>query len=243
MVSTKYILDNKADLLDQKTGTIKHADFITSLPIFKSNRDEVLERRVIINTTNIIDSHLDLHIPGIWDETLSKRPRLLYLQEHQREFKKIISDGKDLEAFTKEFTWKELGFNYEGNTEALTFDVKIRQDRNSFMFTQFKHGLVKQNSVGMRYKKVLLAVNDPDHEEEYENWKKYAPMVANKSILDEISFFFPVLEAEILEGSAVPLGSNSYTPVLNRDKEAPNTIDYKWLLEHFKKSKITVNNN
>jgi hypothetical protein len=44
--------------------------------------------------------------------------------------------------------WKDLGFDFEGNTEALVFNVEIDKDRNDFMFNQYAKGYVKEHSVG-----------------------------------------------------------------------------------------------
>ena len=53
---------------------------------------------------------------------------------------------------------------------------------------------------------------DEDYETEKEVWDKYEPTVVNKD--DSRKYFFVVTEAKVIEGSAVPMGSNQFTPVL-----------------------------
>jgi len=155
----------------------------------------------------------------------------MHLQEHDMEFDKIISDGKDLNAFTKNYTWKALGFDYEGSTEALVFDSTVRKERNRFMFDQYAKGYVRNHSVWMQYIKMVLCINEPEdtyYGAEYEAWKKYLPEVVNKDYSEERGFFWAIKEAKIIEGSAVPRGSNIVTPTLSTTlKEQPddNTTD------------------
>ncbi len=37
---------------------------------------DVLEAKLAINTTNVIDSHKDLHIPGLWDKSLKENKHI-----------------------------------------------------------------------------------------------------------------------------------------------------------------------
>ena len=63
-----------------------------------------------------------------------------------------------------------------------------------------RKGRVNQHSVGMQYVKgVLTAIDNKDYKEEYENWKKYVDLVANKSDIRN-KYFFPVLEGQSNRG-------------------------------------------
>jgi hypothetical protein len=104
------------------------------------------------------------------------------------------------------------------------------------MFDQYTDGNVKEHSVGMRYVKLLLAINsDRQGDEEFkDNWDKYIDQVANRKAAEDQGYFWPILEAKIIEGSAVVKGSNSVTPTLevsetkdnnsneNKDNEPPS---------------------
>lgn len=134
-------------------------------------------------------------------------------------------------------SWKTLGVDAEGETECLVFDNVIYSDRNKYMFDQYQKGYVKNHSVGMNYVNIELAVNSEckDFKDEKKIWDKYYPMIANKSDVDEAGYFWAVLEAKAVEGSAVPIGSNRATPTLDTKNEpAPTTHDepsHKLMLE------------
>lgn len=231
----KFIQANKKQIVAQKKAAIKYADgfAFVGLPNLHSygvskdastSSNDVSEIRVkaIINTTNILDSHDDVHIPGIWDKSLKENKMIMHIQEHDiRKFSSVISDGKDLEASTKDFTFKELGFNFKGKTEALLFDSLVKRSRNKFMFNQYNEGFVKNHSVGMRYIKLFLAIANKEiaSAEEFETWEKYISEIANKKDAEKKQYFWAVTEAKVIEGSAVPLGSNFVTPTISVEAE------------------------
>jgi len=233
----KFIVENEDDIIYSKKETIKLADGFSSMVIApksftsKSGSIDLLSKDEInvisiINTTKLLDSHKDLHIDGIWDKSLQENTRIKHLQEHRMAFDSIIADKEDLKVYTKNYTWKQLGYNVEGNTQALVFESKIRKERNSFMFEQYAKGNVDNHSVGMRYIKMVTCINDEEYPTQKENYDKYAPMVANKAELERTKYFWAVLEAKAIEGSAVPIGSNTITPtvsVKSFHKEEENT--------------------
>lgn len=184
----------------------------------------VLNAKLVINTTNLIDSHNDCHIPGLWKKTISEIQMLYLLQEHSMKFDKVIADSvkDDLKASTETVSWSELGYSYSGDTEALIFQTKIRKDRNPFMFEQYAKGYVHNHSVGMRYNKLYLCINrdDAEYAAEKDNWDKYYPLVANKEVADACGYFWAVTEAKLVEGSAVVKGSNEATPAMSITNEA-----------------------
>lgn len=149
----------------------------------------------------------------------------MHLQEHKMQFDKIISDGQNLNAFTKTYDFRELGYDIDGTTQALVFDSVIEKDRNEYMFDQYKQNRVNNHSVGMQYVKLLLAVNSSDFAEEKEIWDIYYPQIANKERADENGLFWVVKEAKVIEGSAVPIGSNTVTPTLEPAKSTPQNHD------------------
>lgn len=244
------MVDNKETLIAQKKAEMKKADgfmFVQvgeaadtdinykstttdKATVYKANEpitEDVDELKVvaIINTTNWMDSHKDVHLPGIWNKSLKENKNIMHLQEHELKFASIIADGDDLKAQVKEYTWKELGYDYEGKTQALVFNSKVKKDRNKFMFDQYKGGRVKNHSVGMIYVKLLLAINDKDYPAEYDAWEKYYPEIANKEVADASGYFWAVKEAKAIEGSAVPLGSNTATPTLENNAKAEPSDD------------------
>ena len=227
----KWLVENKSEIITEKKSAIKHADSIlVNIPMVtkvvdkskvankevnKVNDDNELQVKVIINTTNLMDSHSDVHLKGIWDESLVDGKKKLHLQEHEMKFDKIISETPDnLEVSTKEYTWQELGYSYKGSTEALVFDSTILKERNPFMYNQYKNKFVTNHSVGMKYVNIDLAINDPEYQDEFDTWNKHIEDIANKEYVESKGYFWAVTKANFLEGSAVPIGSNSITPTL-----------------------------
>ena len=203
-----FLQDNQQSLIAQKRAISKHSDSITIIPgssaptKAKAIDDDRTEITVtaIINTTNIMDSHGDVHLPGLWNKSLSENKMLMHLQEHKLEFDKIIADGEDLKAFVRMYSWKELGFDFEGQTQALVFESNVKQQRNAYMFAQYKLGNVRNHSVGMRYVKLTLALNDEERGANYEAWQKYYPEIVNKQMADQWGYFWAVKEAMVIEG-------------------------------------------
>ena len=94
------------------------------------------------------------------------------------------------------------------------------------MFKQYSQGNVDNHSVGMQYVKLALAINSEEEEykEEKEVWDKYYPKVVNNAELEKSPYFWAVTEAKVYEGSAVVMGSNSFTPT-QQVKETKVEID------------------
>lgn len=227
---------NKKTLISTKKATEKRADavsygYIETISKNATTKEDsnspmtdlsTLNVKVVINTTNFLDSHGDVHINGIWNKSVSDNANkgFLHLQEHERDFDKVISDNA--KGYVQQMAWKQLGLPYEGRTEALIFESTIDKKRNEFMLNQYANGWVKNHSVGMRYVNLELAINsEADYDKEYKDlWDKYYPVVANKEVADERGYFWVVTEAKIIEGSAVVMGSNSATPTLENKTEA-----------------------
>lgn len=235
----KFLADNHLELIERSKSVIKMADSVGSpvnyldptvdlLNIEKSSayksflnidknvllEKDVIEAKVVMNTTNILDSHKDVHIKGLWDDDLKdKSVNRMHIQEHNyRSFKNIISSGDDLKIYTKDYTWKQLGYDFEGSTQALEFKSKIRKERNPYMHEQYAKGWVNNHSVGMFYNKILFCLDsdNPDHAQLKENYDNYAEKIVNQNSLGR--YFWAVTKASFIEGSAVPMGSNFATP-------------------------------
>lgn len=233
-----FLILNKETLISQKKSVIKLADGIGGSSVHIQGTKSVnksesvssepiseIKVKAVINTTNFLDSHGDVHIPGIWNKSLKENNRIMHIQEHQSSsFDKIIASGDDLKASTETMTWKELGYNAIGTTQALVFESTVKESRNKYMFNQYKQGFVNNHSVGMRYVKMELAINDKDYEKEKNFYDKYISQVINKEDADKLGYFWVVTEAKVIEGSAVPMGSNPITPTTNIKSE-PSLID------------------
>lgn len=230
-----YLRQNKAIMKTAKKAVMKYADAI-DCPLFVINEatNEVTKAvidheaikqdsftvTVAINTTNLMDSHSDVHLPNIWNKSLKEQKNLYLLQEHKMEFKSIISDK--VKAMAKTMTWGELGYKYEGNTQVLVFNATVSKSDNEYMADLYARDKVRNHSVGMRYVSLDLAMNsdNPADKAEKKIWDKYINEIANKEEAEAQGYFWAVYEAKIVEGSAVPLGSNFATPTISVGKEA-----------------------
>lgn len=262
----KFLKANKSLLMAEKSVAIKYADAVSyGCPVldvktkaFKTVdaaesmalliRDEI-NAKLAINATNILDTHGDVHLPGLWKKCLKENAeKMLHLKMHVMDFDTVIADGLDgdVKAYTEMISWKELGFDFKGTTEVLLFESIIRKARNEQMFNNYAKGYVKQHSVGMRYVKYLLCINSEEryYFEEKDAWDEYYKEIVNKDVADERGWFWAVTEAKAFEGSAVPRGSNYATPTIEMKSEPGNhsgleplkntPVDYSWLLANFK---------
>lgn len=111
--------------------------------------------------------------------------------------------------------------------EVLVYEAVIKKDRNEEMFKNYLNGWVLNHSVGMRYHKILFCYDSDDLEysQNKENYDKYYDSIVNKE--DVQGYFWAVLEAKNIEGSAVVKGSNFLTPVLSMEVIDENTIKVK----------------
>lgn len=236
----EFLIKNEKELIAEKKYSVKEADAFSYTKEFAVEDENaykainnkpvtedvnLLKTKLVINTTNWLDSHGDVHIQGLWTKTLSETKTVYLLQEHQMKFDKIITS--DVNAFTQNYTWKQLGLSMNGKTEALVFDANIGKGRNEFMFKQYRDGYVLNHSVGMRYVKMYLCINDSGSGQYYENWQKYYKEIANNDKADEMGYFWAVTEAKLVEGSAVVMGSNTITPTLDNNMKADESLSNK----------------
>lgn len=224
-----YLVKNEALIFHAKKSEIKKADGCYASAFYINAKGELTTKAeitetqidptrlkvvVVINATNWYDSHGDVHIPGLWKKSLSdnKKVGFYLLKLHQRGFEDIIAEN--CSGFTKQLSWKELNLDMPGVTEALIFDGIVEEQRNEYMFGQYQKGYVKKHSVGMRYIKLVTCVNDDDYPVQKENWDKYIEMVANRDEAEADGYFWAILEAQVIEGSAVVFASCDPTPTI-----------------------------
>src|SRR5680860_306838 len=104
----KALRENKTTLISAKKTITKHADAIiyhigvenSKGETVKADTDTVTDTKnikaeLVINTTNILDSHNDVHLKGIWKKSVKEKKNTLLLQEHKMTFDHIISDDVD----------------------------------------------------------------------------------------------------------------------------------------------------
>lgn len=237
-----WLVTNKTKLIAQKKSEIKQSDAVTAkyhfisdgpTPGLQTKSDVVpasatkIKVRSIINTTKLMDSHDDVHMDQLWNKSLKENKDNYLVNQHNFSFEGIISDN--VKAFVKQMDWAELGYDYPGKTQALVYDSVIDKAESPFMFEKYRTGKVKQHSVGMRYVKFDMAINDPRYEAEKATWDKYYPEIANKDAADAKGYFWAVTEAKNIEGSAVIKGSNFATPTtrVEETKDEPDNSTHQ----------------
>jgi hypothetical protein len=239
----KYLITNKSQIIEMKKSEIKYCDPV-KVKLFKDNNvankaitsnlnkdtDEVIERTIVGNTYYWVDHHEDIHVSGNFAKSIKERPEKIF-HLHDHEFKLTSKVGEPISFREDSIKWSDLGVNKEGYTEALMMDSQIIKDYNTQIFKLYKEGKIDQHSVGIRYIKLDLAINDPDEKNEFANWEKYYHLLGNPERADELGYFFIVLEAKLIEISAVLAGSNELTPTLENDNK----------LEPFKNTQEEIN--
>lgn len=224
----KFLIDHKRVIIANKSEQKKKGDGVSFGGLLLNDKSETIKAGstvdpstvnqikiiAIVNTCNYYDSHGDVSINGSWNRTAKNTKEGLHLQEHKCQFDHIIAEGLDVKYAVEIKTWKEIGYDYEGSTECLVMYSTAHKEDNPYMFKKYMQGKVKQHSAGLRYVNMELCVNNSADwaKEEKENWDKYYPLIVNKDDVDERGYFWAVLEQKIIEGSAVPRGSNPATP-------------------------------
>lgn len=180
----------------------------------------------VINTTLYRDSHQDVHLNGIWDKSAKEQNgKLFYVTDHEIKTNTIIAWPQHVNVMVKSVPWSWVGKNYEGNTEALIYEIPKDKIVNAAAKQIIEEKYPVQNSVRMQYVRIKLAMNsnakeDVDYKKEYDT---HINSIANKDEAEADGFFFAVYEGKIIkEGSMVPFGSNDATPI-NQRKENTET--------------------
>lgn len=256
-----YLVANKSEIISLKKAELKKCDAVqydkqSANEIFKNisyaNEDDIqkgtIKRLIVGNTYNWMDSHSDVHMDGVFTKSLNEnKSKILHLHDH--EYKLVSKVGKPIDIFEAKVSLKDLGINKAEETTSLLMHSEILRDYNEKIFIMYLNKEINQHSVGMIYVNLMLAINDPDYKEEYANWTNYIGKVINYERAFEKGYFWPVLEAKLIEISAVIAGSNELTPTIEPEskstqssepvnqpliEEIKGEIDYKYLIENFK---------
>ena len=223
-----YLKENKAEIISQKKsmpifseatsyGVSKLKNKIATKDNTPVEEDvEQLRVKVVANTANWLDSHMDVLLPGCWDKTITERKHLIpHLHDHIHKIDAKV--GEVLNIYASNLSYTELGIKGTGTTEALIFETEVLKSYNEKVFNQYKQGKVNQHSIGLQYMRLDLAINDEDSEKELEFWNKYIDQIINPEIALERGYFWVVQEIKLLENSAVLFGSNEMTPTLDNN--------------------------
>jgi hypothetical protein len=228
----KRVIAQKQEIIKLKKYNIKHSlecvvepaiikpEQLTEKGILPKDKEDVIYRKIVANTYNWMDSHSDVHVKGIFNKSIKEvKPFLL----HDHKFETTAKIGEIISSTEKQVMWEDLGLPKTGSTYALVHNVAIEKARNAVIFDDYKNGRINQHSVGMQYVKIDLAVDDREEEEAFKLYNKVLPMLGNSDLAEKQGYFFVVSEAKLRETSAVLMGSNVLTGVL--DDNTRKSID------------------
>lgn len=225
----KAMRSNVTKITHAKKSVLKTSDSVPSVSSIKLNRGESKGKGgtskleigdtvyPVINTTLYLDSHEDVHLNGIWNKSISDGASAALILNHDYKVGQVIAYPEDVTPMVKIIPWKDLGYDYEGDTEALIFASVMSDDSNEIGFKAYRNMRKVQHSIRMQYVRLSLAVNSDseDWENERKTYEKYINSIANKEVAQEKGYFWAVKEAKIYkEGSMVLEGSNDATPAL-----------------------------
>lgn len=176
-----------------------------------------------VNSSNILDSHLDMHIDNNWEKTVKEQQGKTYLVfDHQLKRSEIVAMKQDIEMFTATIPFKAIGKDYDGNSYCLIYKVKKDKIINSEAKQWIESGYDLEASVRMQYMDIEMAMNsnNKEHSKEKATYDTYYPLIANKSDFDSIDYFWIVKQAKnVMESSLVMFGSNGATGLIQENKE------------------------
>lgn len=237
----KHIRENKALLVDAKKSEIyksidKGLSVVTNQNSISKIADTTKSFNIdkdyyyfVVNSSNILDSHLDMHIDGNWEKTVKEQQGKTYLVfDHKLQRSDIIAMRKDVEMFTATIPFSALGKSYNGNTYCLIYKVHKSKIVNQEAKQWLEDGHDFEASVRMQYMDISVAMDSShkDDEKEKENFDKYFPLIANKDDFQELDYFWIVKQAKnIHESSLVLFGSNSATGRVEEKEEPSNHSD------------------
>jgi hypothetical protein len=186
---------------------------------------------IAVNTTNILDSHGDLHVKGIWNKSVKDQQGKNYLVlDHELAVSSVVARKENVEMFISDVSFGSIGKGYSGETQALIYKVKKSDVINSLAKEWLESGSDIEASVRMQYVNVELALNSDSKgdEEEKAVYDEYIDKIANVGDFENIDYFWVVKEAKnVGESSLVLAGSNGATGVLNDESAVGNSDSNK----------------
>lgn len=181
----------------------------------------------VVNSSNVLDRHSDMHIKGNWNKTVKEQQGKVYLVfDHSLKRNDIIAMKENIEMFTAEIPFSLLGKNYEENTYCLIYKVRKDNIENEDAKKWLEKGYKLEASVRMQYTDIDIAIDSDKKGDEKEkaNFDKYYPEIANKNEFDKIHYFWIVKQAKnVYESSLLLFGSNSSTGLIEEETKEENT--------------------
>jgi len=181
-------------------------------PTIEPVTGDIIEVKAIINTTNVIDSHMDLHLQGIWNKTVKDNPYNPVLKQHENKFESVLANkAKNI---NQSMNFKDIGVDIDFAMQANCNIFTIDKNKQPLMFDKYTSGEVDQHSIGMMYVDFDIAYYDESSKKEMDFFNEMLAQCINPEIAEEAGYVWCVREAKKREGSAVVFASNPLTPTL-----------------------------
>lgn len=234
----RFMQQNKEELFAIKKAEIKtKSEPLLCNDIFEKSFEPIIEDiitdfihvKTVINTTNVIDSHLDLHLQGIWNKTVKDNPFSYHLKSHMSDFEYVIANKA--KSYNENMNFKDLGLAVDMDMQANINEFFLQRKKLPIMFDAYKNGEVKEHSVGMMYVDIDIAYRDESSQKEMDFFNEMRSKAINPEAADEYGYFWVVSQAKKREGSAVVFGSNSITPTLFVKNYEPSKDTRKDIIE------------
>ena len=134
----KELLANEQIIIDAKKSEIyksidKGVQIVTNQTsiqkALESNTDKSIKfddayYYFVVNSSNILDSHSDVHVDGNWNKSVKDQQGKVYLVfDHSLKRNDIIAMRKDIEMFTAKIPFSLLGKSYDGETYSLIYKI------------------------------------------------------------------------------------------------------------------------
>lgn len=239
-----YIIAHKAEIMRMKKAAVKYCNPFgvtifeknysstvkAAIPVVSYDSDDTGEIpvTVVANTYLFLDSHDDVHQPGIFAKSIQEsQGSIFHLHDHIYQVDAKV--GIPNKVYEQMVPWAQLGLDMEGSTTALLMDSTVMEMLNDTIYDQYCNKMITQHSVGMRYVNMFLCVNDPSYKDEYANWVNYSKGMGNLPKAIEQGYFWAITEAKLIEVSCVLKGSNELTGTLDNydiGDDAPLDGDY-----------------
>lgn len=145
---------------------------------------------------------------------------IYHLKNHDTDTESRIGYLSDI--YEEVIALTDLGLNMVGSTTCLMFDTEVIQVLCENSYQQYLDKKVKQHSIGLRYVKLVLCINDSSDAEHFKNWNQYYQFVLNKNVIDEAGYFWAVTEIQLYEVSFVLWGANEITPCMDMEEDKSN---------------------
>lgn len=225
-------VDKGSDVSLKLMNGVKMFDAQDETKAIKTDDDHYF---IAVNTTNILDSHDDVHDLKCWNKSVKDQNGKNYLVDsHVLSIDATIVKKEHINTMLVKVSFKELGFNYDGDCNVLIY--KFRKDKviDRKAKEWMESGDEIQASVRMRYVSMEFALNSELKEDSAfkKNYDGFINKIANRGDFEDIPYFFIVKEAiNVRESSLVPFGSNHVTgniiqednePVITTQKKEPS---------------------